>query len=253
MAAKSTHWESVKAEIGKEFDLSIIIPAYNESKRILPYLYEIFDYINSQQIRAEVIVVNDGSKDDTAEIISNESRTFNNLSLLNQPQNMGKGAAVRAGVVHSRGKNVLFTDADGSTPIKELKRMMIALNSGGEVIAGSRALFSTETKIETVWYRKVLGRVFNFMVNLLILPGVKDTQCGFKLFTAKAAHILFSNQTLNGFSFDLELLYLTKKFGFAFREVPVNWHNVEGSKVNLVTDSTKMFIDIFRIILRHWE
>ena len=245
------HWQNVQNEVGHNFGLSVIIPAYNEEKRILPFLEEIFNYFGSESARIEVLVVDDGSKDGTAELIRKTALWHPTLRLIQQPKNMGKGAAVRTGMLASRGRLVLFTDADGSTPIPEIERLKLAIDLGAEVAIGSRALFSTETNIKALWYRKLIGRCFNLLVNLLILPGVQDTQCGFKLFTAKAAHTLASHQLVNGFGFDLELLFLTKKYGFAFREVAVNWHNVEGSKVNLIADSAKMFLDIFKIRWYH--
>lgn len=245
--AADAHWESVKNKLF--YDLSIIIPAYNEEKRIGKTLDEIAEYISKIDLKTEIIVVNDGSRDRTSEVVKKNFQKYSKtaVSLIDLEYNQGKGKAIKSGVLASRGKLVLFSDADGSTPIKELERLLKDTNTGSDVVIASRAKPSEETKLETVWYRKYLGRCFNLAVNLLILPGFYDTQCGFKLFTAKAAQNLFFMQTINGFAFDLEILYLAKKLKYKISEVPVNWYNVPGSKVNLVSDSLKMLKDVFYI------
>jgi dolichyl-phosphate beta-glucosyltransferase len=158
---------------------------------------------------------------------------------------------VRVGALNSRGKRVLFADADGATPIKETTRLLAALDEGFDVAIGSRAMASNDTKVSTVIYRKLLGRIFNRCVNLFILPGIADTQCGFKVFTREAAQFLFQHQRSDRFSFDVELLFLARKAGFSVKEVPVNWTNIPGSKVNLAFDAALMFRDIFRFRLIH--
>ena len=173
------------------------------------------------------------------------------IELIKQNRNYGKGKAVQTGVLASRAKLILFADADGSTPASELKRLESAIALGSDIAIGSRAKPSDITRIKTVWYRKFLGRCFNFFVNKLILPELYDTQCGFKLFTAESAHKIFFLQTLEGFGFDLEILYLARKLNFQIEEVPVNWVNVPGSKVNLVLDAMQMFQDIFTIKKTH--
>jgi dolichyl-phosphate beta-glucosyltransferase len=155
------------------------------------------------------------------------------------------------GVLSSRGDYVLFADADGATPISELKRLMTAAKAGSDVVIGSRAKQSDETKVSTVIHRKILGRVFNRVVNLLLLPGIADTQCGFKLFTKRAAAYLFSQQRSDRFSFDVELLFLARQVKLTLTEVPINWTNIPGSKVNLLIDAIVMFRDILRFKLIH--
>ena len=243
------YWEEIKEDI--EFDLSIIIPAYNEEKRISKTLDEIINYFSDKSYNLELIVVDDGSKDKTAEIILNYSEQHSFIKLLKQETNVGKGFAVKGGVLSSRGKIVLFADADGATPIVEIERLLEEINNDGSVVIGSRAKPSNITRIKTVWYRKIIGRCFNFLVNSFILPGLYDTQCGFKMFKAEAAHKIFFLQKTKQFSFDLEILFLAKKLGFKIIEVAINWQNVEGSKVNIVKDSIKMFKDIFIIRLIH--
>ncbi|MBL7661847.1 glycosyltransferase, partial [bacterium] len=162
----------------------------------------------------------------------------------------GKGNAVRTGAEHALGAVILFTDADGSTPFAEYARLAQALEQGADIAIGSRGLGSAETKVEALWYRKIIGRVFNFLVNTFLVPGITDTQCGFKCFKRNAAEFVFTRQTAERFSFDVELLFLARKGNFIVREIPVNWHNVEGSKVNLITDSARMFIDLLLFIVK---
>ncbi|NLF24039.1 MAG: glycosyltransferase, partial [Deltaproteobacteria bacterium] len=165
--------------------------------------------------------------------------------------NRGKGFAVRIGMLNARGNLLLFADADGSAPIAELPRLEEALKQGAQIAIGSRALVSPETHVKARWYRRLPGRIFNLSVNLLVLPEFADTQCGFKLFTAKAARFLFERQRANQFSFDIELLFMAHQVGLKVVEVPINWQHVRGSKVSLLKDSIKMFVDIFVFKIRH--
>lgn len=146
---------------------------------------------------------------------------------------------------------ILFTDADGSTPISEIERLQEAIIEGADVAIGSRALHSQNTKVSTVPHRKYLGRIFNLFVNLWMLPSIADTQCGFKMFTDRAAKFLFERQKSDGFSFDVEILYIAQRAGLKIVEVPINWTNAPGSKVNLILDSIKMLVDIIRFRFRH--
>ena len=170
--------------------------------------------------------------------------------MLTYPANRGKGYAVRFGMFNARGRYLLFNDADGASPIPEVERLFAAIEDGADVAIGSRAMFSRETDVQTVWYRKFLGRVFNAYVNIIILPGIADTQCGFKMFSRKAAKFIFRRQKAERFSFDVELLYLARKAGYVIAEVPINWTNVAGSKVNLVKDSLAMGWDLTKFRLR---
>lgn len=232
-------------------DFSVVIPAYNEEQRLPKTLLSVLNYIRTRKETFEVIVVDDGSSDGTAAVIRQFERLSPVVRLLSYGHNRGKGYAVRFGVLNSNGRLVLFSDADGATPIEELERLKSAINLGADLVIASRALYSKDTYVETSVHRKFIGRVFNGIVNLLILPGVADTQCGFKLFRREAAKYLFSRQRADGFSFDVELLFLARKFGFRMIEVPVNWINIPGSKVNLFKDSWRMFVDILRFRFRY--
>ncbi|MDD2941958.1 MAG: glycosyltransferase family 2 protein [bacterium] len=224
--------------------LSIVIPAYNEETRILAALAEADTFLQSQSFDYEIIVIDDGSVDRTVEVV--ESAGISNLRVLALDRNCGKGAAVKAGMRAAKGTMLIYCDADGATPIEELIKLEKAIEAGAAIAIGSRALLSADTTVKTVWYRKYMGRVFNGLVNALILPGIADTQCGFKMFRRDAADYVFGRQLADGFSFDVELLFLARKQGFRITEVPVNWTNVPGSKVNLVRDSLRMLRDIFK-------
>jgi dolichyl-phosphate beta-glucosyltransferase len=158
------------------------------------------------------------------------------------------------GMLNARGKYVLFMDADGATPLDEISKLLTSIQEGLDIVIGSRvAQHPNETKVSTSLHRKLLGRVFATLVNLLVVSEFADTQCGFKMFRHEVVHEIFSRQQLTGFAFDVEILYIAKKLGFAIAEVPVNWENQEGSKVNLITDSVKMLVDILRIRWLHFS
>ena len=232
-------------------EISIIIPAYNEYHRLPPTLLDVINYMEGNGRSYELIVVDDGSSDGTPGLVEKFQPVRPQISLIKVPVNTGKGNAVREGMLHAKGILMLFADADGSTPIEELKKLELAIHAGADIAIASRAKASSDTEVRTRWYRRVLGRIFNACVNFLILPGIADTQCGFKLFTRKAARFLFSHQRSRQFSFDVELLFLAQKTGLLIEEIPVNWHNVPKSKVNLLVDSMKMFRDIFRFRIWH--
>jgi dolichyl-phosphate beta-glucosyltransferase len=244
-------WLRTKGTPSPEIELSVIIPAFNEERRLPNSLIEIIDYLDTTGRRYELIVVDDGSTDKTAEIVKKFERIRPAIRLICLPRNGGKGAAVRMGVLNCHGKRVLFCDADGATPIPEIVRLDEAIDKGADVAFGSRALTSDETSIEARFHRKVMGRIFNFFVNAVVMSQVADTQCGFKMFTRESAQFLFSRQITKGFTFDVELLFLARRNAMKIVEVPVNWSNVPGSKVNLVSDSLLMLIELFVIRIRH--
>lgn len=248
---RSEEWLSGQPTVLASIQLSIVIPAFNEERRLPLTLVETIDYLDERGITYEILIVDDGSTDNTASIVSKFEKIRHQLRLLRLPINSGKGKAVQFGMLNSRGHRVLFMDADGATPIAEFERLNQALDRGAEVAFGSRAIASKETKVETVWYRKYPGRVFNFLVNSILLGEVSDTQCGFKLFSDRSAKFLFSKQTLAGFGFDVEILYLARKAAISSVEVPVNWTNIPGSKVSLLRDSLRMFLEIVIIKARH--
>ena len=244
-------WIDQQPVTSPQVELSIVVPAYNEERRLPPTLIDIIDYFDRRAVAYEVIVIDDGSTDGTAEVVRKFERVRNQVKLIQLPKNYGKGHAVRLGVLNSRGSRILFADADGATPIQEVERLEAAISSGADIAIGSRAIASASTKVATSFHRRLLGRVFNRCVNIILLPKIADTQCGFKMFSRKSALFLFRRQRADRFSFDVELLYMAHKAALAIQEVPINWTNVPGSKVNLVVDSLLMFRDIFRFRVVH--
>ncbi len=226
-------------------DLSLIIPAFNEEARIEASLKNALEFFDSKSLSYEILVVDDGSSDRTIEVVSKFESP--NLKLIAQPKNKGKGAAVTRGMLEANGKIRVFSDADFSTPVAEIEKVITAMSLGTEVFIGSRALDYTMIKKHQPAYREFMGKTFNKLVQLFLISGIKDTQCGFKGFTAKAALEIFSRMKIEGFGFDLEIIYLADKLGFHISEVPVEWYNDERSTVNPIKDSITMFFDIFKV------
>lgn len=230
--------------------LSVVVPAYNEEKRLPETLKKIKSFLKSRAFQSEIIVVDDGSSDRTAEIAEAELADFSG-SVLRNPGNKGKGYSVRSGMLEAGGKYILFSDADLSTPIEEVESFLKILEGGTDIVIGSRALEESAVQVRQNFLRELMGKTFNRMARLLTFRGVKDSQCGFKIFTQKSARDLFSRQTLDGFGFDVELVYLAQKLGYKIVEQPVVWRNAAGSRVRIVSDSLNMFLDLLRIRWAH--
>ncbi|MEM4282384.1 MAG: glycosyltransferase family 2 protein [Candidatus Woesearchaeota archaeon] len=228
----------------KNIWLSVIIPAYNEEKRIGNTLKRISSFLDKKKFSYEILVVNDGSSDKTLDVACR----FKNVKVISYDKNRGKGYAVRKGMLAARGDLLLFSDADLSTPIEELDRFLRFIDAYDIVIA-SRALKGANIKLRQPFYREFIGKLFNALVQLLVLRGIKDTQCGFKLFTRSAAKKIFSKQCINGFGFDVEVLYLARKYNLKIKELPVTWVNSADSKVRLVRDAIRMLRDMLQIKL----
>lgn len=228
--------------------LSIVVPAYNESARLGSTLERMIAYLDSQSFAdAEVIVVDDGSTDDTASLVERYAAVDQRVRLIRNPGNRGKGYAVRNGMLHARGEWVLFSDADLSSPIEELEDLLAAADEANAAIAiGSRALDRSLVKTHQSAAREFLGRFFNFLMRLITGLKFKDTQCGFKLYRRDAAAAVFPLQRLDGFSFDVEDLVIAKRLQIPAVEVPVEWANVEGTKVSL-GKGMQSFADLVRI------
>lgn len=239
-----------KAGVNAQPGISVIVPAYNEEARLSPTLEEALAYLRERCAPFELIVVDDGSRDRTSEIVAALGDEAPELRLVRLAANRGKGYAVRSGVVNSRGRRVLFMDADGATPMTELEKLQEALEAGADVAIGSRALPGEGAEVRARLHRKVIGRTFHLLVSLLTVKGFRDTQCGFKLFRGEVAHDLFSRMRMNGFSFDVEVLMMARQQGYRVDEVPVSWTHQPGSRVNLMTDSLRMLLDLFVIRAR---
>jgi len=226
---------------GESIDLSIVIPAYNEERRLAPTLERVQQYLREQEYRAEVIVVDNNSRDATAEVAARAGAT-----VLKEPR-QGKGAAVRTGMLAAEGEYVLFSDADLSTPIEEVEKLMSALKSGYDIAIGSRALPESNLPVRQPWYREMVGRAGNLLVRLMAVHGIADTQCGFKLFPRSIARRLFGAQRLTGIAFDMEVLFLAQRLGLKIAEVPVTWIDNPDTRISRVRDSADAIKDLIRI------
>ena len=224
--------------------ISIIVPAFNEEERLKKSLPIVIGYLKENFDSYEIVVVDDGSNDQTAYI----ARTFGKpVRVLSLPQNQGKGASVRKGMLEAKGQYRIFSDADLSTPISELPKIMQSLKKDADICIGSRAIDSNMIKKHQPFYREFMGKTFNKIVQVLFFKGIKDTQCGFKGFTAIAAEKIFPQSRIDGFSFDVEILYLAKKNGLKIEQTSVEWYNDERSTVSPIKDSINMLFELLRI------
>jgi glycosyltransferase involved in cell wall biosynthesis len=211
--------------------LSIIIPAYNEAERIPQTLVDMDKRLSGVDYSYEILVVNDGSKDNTAAVVKNMAKMVKNLKLVDLKENVGKGGAVKQGMLLAAGKVRLFTDADNSTSIDQFEKMIPLFKEGYGVVIGSRALKGAQLDPPEPFYRQAIGKVLNFLVQLFLLPGIWDTQCGFKAYTDEAAEKIFTISKTVGWGFDVESLTLARRLGFRIKEIPVHWVNDTRSHV----------------------
>jgi dolichyl-phosphate beta-glucosyltransferase len=214
-------------------ELSLIIPAFNEAQRIGPTLRDAHRFLTARPASFEIIVVDDGSIDDTVALVTALAAELPGLRVLCSSANRGKGHAVRLGMRAAAGRTRVFADADGSTPIAELEALLRALAAGADIAIGSRYLPTSQVTRPQPWHRRAWSRLVNRVVQHVLLPGVVDTHCGFKAFTATAAARTFATCTVDGWSFDLEVLARAYATGFRIQEVPVRWENDERSKARL--------------------
>jgi len=239
--------------MGDKPDLSVVIPAFNEARRIGPTLEAVSSYLEMQRIGYDIIVVSDGSTDSTDSIVESYARKDPRIRLLSYKPNRGKGYAVRAGMMSALAQDVLLTDADLATPIEDLERLQEAAGTGCDVIIASRTLSDAVIGGWRPWYRELSGLVFNRLVQLLAVPGISDTQCGFKLFKNGSAHKIFSVARLNGFGFDVEALFLARKFGYTVGEKGAHWDNSPTTKVSVFKDTLPMLIEVIKVRVNDWK
>lgn len=227
--------------------LSIIIPAYNEEQR-LPYtLEQIFSFLKEQSYQAEVLVIENGSTDRTYQIATGFAQRYPNLRVLQEKQR-GKGNAVRLGMLEARGEHRFMCDADLSMPIGELTKFLPPVLNGADIAIASREVQGA-VRYNEPYLRHLTGRVFNYLIRLLVLPALQDTQCGFKCFRAQVAEDIFRYQTLVGWSFDVEVLYIAQRKGYRIHEIPIDWYFNADTKISVLKDSWKMFVDLLTIRL----
>lgn len=214
--------------------LSVVIPAYNEEKRIASTLKSIDEYLRRQNYDYEILVVSDGSKDGTVSLVKNLESEIKGLRLIDNKENHGKGYVVRHGLLEAKGDLRLFTDADNSTSIDHLDKFIPYINEGYSVVIGSIGISGHKVAFgsEPIW-RRILGKLGNLFIQVMAVPGIHDTQRGFKLFTAEAVNKIFPKLTITRWGFDIEVLALARKFGYKIKEVPVDWKNDPNSKVGL--------------------
>lgn len=226
--------------------LSIVIPAYNEAARLPPTLARIVAWTRARDFACEIVVVDDGSRDGTAELAEAALAGVEHR-VLRHESNRGKGAGLATGMTAARGEFVLMTDADLSTPIDELARLVAAIDAGADVAIGSRKMAGAVIEEHQPWLRESMGRVFTALTRLLVVD-VSDVTCGFKLFRRDAAEAVFSRATLDDWSFDAEALFLTRRLGFTLVEVPVRWRDAAGTKVSRGRDALRSAIGLARIV-----
>lgn len=231
--------------------LSLIIPAYNEALRIGPSLDKIADWVQAQPWPVELIIVDDGSRDGTADVVRERLEGRCAYRLLRNEPNAGKALSVKRGLLDGEAPYLLFSDADLSTPIAEANRLLAELEQGADVVIASRQLPGSKLAIHQPWYREIAGRAFGWLNMLVLLPGIPDSQCGFKAFRREAAHRVLVHQQLTGWAFDAELLFIARRLGLRIAQVPVTWINDPNSKVHMLRDGLKMALDLFRIRRLH--
>jgi glycosyltransferase involved in cell wall biosynthesis len=230
-----------------KLDFSIVIPAYNEQARIGATLAEVVRCVGEKQWDAEVIVVDDGSIDQTASIVKAVAEEYSYVRLLSNGENRGKGYSVRNGMLHAQGAIALFTDADLSSPIQEAERLFTAIHEGADVAIGSRWLERSRQTIQQPLYRRFFGRCFNLVTRMVMHLPFADTQCGFKAFTRHAAQTVFQLQKIERWGFDPEILFIALKRGLVVREIPVTWGHDERSRISYLKDGMQMLKELLYV------
>lgn len=226
--------------------LAVIVPAYNEAERILPSLERINEYFLAQSYSWEVFVVSDGSTDGTNDLVNQFAAEHNQFKLIDSKPNRGKGYVVRRGMLEAEADYLLFSDADLAAPIEEIEKLLPKMDAY-DIAIGSRPLKESNLAIRQPWYRERLGRMANGLIQICGLRGIKDTQCGFKLFKYSVAKDIFKRCKLDGFSFDFEALMIARDLNYTIAEVPITWHHVEGSKVVLWRDVPRNLRDLLKL------
>jgi dolichyl-phosphate beta-glucosyltransferase len=227
--------------------LSVVVPCYNEEQRLPRTIEQVERYLDARHQPYELILVDDGSADGTRDVMDAAAERNRSVRVEALPHNRGKGRALATGVEASTGERILLTDADLSTPIEELSKLEVALEAGAGVAIASRAVRGSRVEVSQPIYRVLMGKAFNLLVQAVLLPGIWDTQCGFKLFRADVAHRVFAGLITDGFGYDPEVLYRARRQGVKIAEVPVVWRNSAPTKVSALSSSFDMFKHVIRI------
>ncbi len=229
--------------------LSVVIPVYNEAERLPPTLIDIDSKLSRAEYSSEILVVNDGSHDNTANIVKNFQSIIKNLRFIDNKENRGKGYVVREGMLAAKGNYRLFMDSDNSTTVEQVEKMISFLKDGYDIVIGSRAIKGAKLTPPQHFLKKCLGKMSNPFIQLLAVPGIKDTQCGFKCFSEESAEKIFSRGRINRWGIDIEALMLAQKLGYRIKEIPVSWANDFDSRV-LFGDYFFTFYEVLKI--RWW-
>ncbi len=231
--------------------LSIIIPAFNEQERLPTSLDQLVEFTARQDYGIEVIVVNNNSSDGTPEIAADYASRYKCIHTLDEPR-QGKGVAVNAGIMAGKGDYLFVCDADFSMPVEEVSKFMPPALNGYDIAIASREL-SESRRIDEPAYRHLMGRVFNFIVRVLAIPKIQDTQCGFKVFSREVAEKVFPMQTIDGWAFDVEILFIAQRLGYSIVEVPINWYYMPQSRISPLRDSINMLVEVIHVRLNGWR
>lgn len=233
------------------YSISVVIPAFDEELRIAETIRRIHEYLTKRSYEFEIIVVDDGSTDKTVNVVESLGKALGNIRLERNSVNKGKGFSVRKGILASSYVLILVSDADLSTPIEELEKLLPYYYEGFDIVIGSRGLKESDIVKRQPWHREGMGKIFNFIVRGIALDGFKDTQCGFKIFKDDVARKIFKLCRIDRFSFDVEMLFIAREMGYRIKEVPIRWSNSPNSRVKILKDSFRMLVDIF-IIRLNW-
>lgn len=238
-------------KLKKIIDLSIIIPVFNEERRLPVSLDKIILFLKEKKIKSEIILIDDGSSDKTWSILEKYQKKHHNIKLYRHHTNKGKGAAVKTGMLNSLGRLVLMTDCDLSTPMEELDNLIIH-SSKYNIVIGSRRLSEKKLGVMPAKYRTFLGDIYYELLRLILLPSIKDTNCGFKLFSRRTIKPIFKRQQINRWGYDAEVLYIADKLNFSIKEIPVRWTHYNGSKVKIVDAVVKTLYELVQIKINDW-
>lgn len=230
--------------------ISVIVPCYNEERYIKQNIEKLYMYLSENFEKFEIIAVNDGSKDNTLEKLKNIKYPESVYKILDNGINRGKGYSVKRGILSASGDIVCFTDADLSTPVEEIG-VAAKLIEDADIVIGSRRGSNSRVEKDQPLYRKIIGKIFSYIRNIITNLPFEDTQCGFKCFTKQSTNDIFPRQTIDRFAFDVEILYIARKLGYTIKSFPVKWVNDEVSSVNIVRDSIVMFMDLLKIRKKH--